>query len=96
MAPPLPRVFLIRGALFLLPFVIWFFWAWRARRTGRAMGATPWPWLFTAGAVLLGLSLIAAVLLHRDNRRDVYVPGEVTTSGAVTPGRFVERPPPPK
>ena len=96
MAPPLPRAFLIRGALFLLPFAVWFFWAWRARRTGRAMGSTPWPWLFTAGAVLLGLSLITGVLLHRDNRHDVYVPGEVTASGAVTPGRFVERPPPPK
>jgi hypothetical protein len=88
----LPRIVLIRSLLFVLPFVVWFVWAAWARRTGRPMGSTPWPWLLCAGAVLMGLSLILSVVLHRDNRHDVYVPGEVTASGAVTPGRFVERP----
>lgn len=96
MEQPLPRVFLIRGALFLVPFVVWLIWAALARRSGRPMGSTPWPWLFFAGSVLLGLSLVATVVFHRDNRHEVYVPGEVTASGAVTPGRFVEKAPPHK
>ena len=82
------RVYLIRAALLVLPFAVWFIWAWWARRTGRPMGSTPWPWLFAAGAALVVLSLIGTVVFHRDNRADRYVPAETTPDGQVTQGRF--------
>jgi hypothetical protein len=77
--------------LIALPFALWFLWAAWARRTGRPMGSTPWPWLFAAAALLVGLSLIATVVFHRDNRNDRYVPGEATAGGRVTEGRFEKR-----
>lgn len=85
-----------RGLLFAVPFVIWFLWAAWARRTGRQMGSTPWPWLFAAGAFLFGLSLMAGAIFHRDNRDEVYVPAETAASGRVIPGRFEKRAPPPR
>lgn len=91
MEPPLLRLLIWRSALVALPFVLWFAWRWWARRTGREMGSTPWAWLFAAGAFLLGLSLIATVVFHRDNRGLTYVPGEATPSGEVTQGRFEAR-----
>jgi TRAP-type C4-dicarboxylate transport system permease small subunit len=94
MGPPLLRLLLIRAGLVAVPFVLWFAWRWWARRTGREMGATPWPWLLAAGAVLVGLSLIVTALFHRDNRGQTYVPGEATASGEVTAGRFEDRPAP--
>ena len=93
MEPRLLRVLIIRGALVALPFAVWLGWAWWARRTGRPMGTTPYPWLFAAGIGLLGLSLIGTVAFHRDNRTDTYVPGETTASGKVTPGRFEKKAP---
>jgi hypothetical protein len=78
----------MRGALLALPFVAWFLWRAWARRTGREMGSTPWPWLFAAGAALVGISLMATAFFRTDNRGEVYVPGEVTRSGAVTEGHF--------
>ena len=81
----------LRAALLAVPFVLWFAWALWARRTGRPMGSTPWPWLFAAGALLVGLSLIGTVVFHRDNRGDRYVPGEVTAGGRVTEGHFEKR-----
>ena len=81
----------LRLALLAVPFVLWFAWAFWARRTGRPMGSTPWPWLFAAAALLVGLSLIGTVVFHRDNRGDRYVPGEVTPSGRVTAGHFEKR-----
>lgn len=87
MEPRLPRV-LIRLALIAVPFAVWFVWRAWARRTGRPMGSTPWPWLFAAGAALAGLSLIATAVFHTDNRHDTYVPGQTTADGRVTPGRF--------
>jgi hypothetical protein len=93
MGPPLLRLLITRGGLFALPFLIWFlWWAW-ARRSGKPMGSTPWPWLFAAGAVLVGGSLMAGAIFHRDNRGETYVPGEVTASGQVSKGHFEERPP---
>jgi type VI protein secretion system component VasK len=94
MEPQLPRVVLIRLVLIALPFVVWFFWRAVARRTGREMGSTPYAWLFAAGAVLVGLSLIGTAVFHRDNREDRYVPGEVTASGTVTRGYFEKAPTP--
>ena len=70
------------------PFVVWFLWAAWARRTGRPMGSTPWPWLVAAAGALVGLSLLASALFHRDNRGDRYVPGEVEPSGRVSEGHF--------
>ena len=91
MEPPLPEALATRAALFAVPFLIWgLWWAW-SRRTGRPMGSTPWPWLFAAGAVLVGISLMAGALFHRDNRAEVYVPAEATASGQVTRGHFEER-----
>lgn len=82
------RQILIRGALAAIPFLLWFLWAAWARRTGRPMGSTPWPWLVAAGAALVGLSLMATVVLHRDNRGERYIPGETRPDGRVTEGYF--------
>jgi hypothetical protein len=89
----LPEALLTRAILFAVPFVVWFVWRAWSRRTGRPMGSTPWPWLFTAGALLVGISLIATALFHRDNRGEVYVPAQVTASGKMIPGHFEERAP---
>jgi heme A synthase len=89
----LPEAIATRAGLFAIPFALWFlWWAW-SKYTRRPMGSTPWPWLFAAGAVLVGISLMAGVLLHRDNRGQVYVPAEATPSGKVVPGHFEERAP---
>lgn len=45
-------------------------------------------WLAAAGAVLVAISLIGGVLLPHAPDRAVYVPAEVQSSGAVTPGHF--------
>lgn len=93
MEPPLLSLLLLRGALLALPFAAWFVWRAWAQRTGREMGATPWPWLFAIGALLVGISLMATALFRTDNRGLVYVPGEVTADGRVTEGHF-EKPAP--
>jgi hypothetical protein len=89
----LVRLLLLRGVLLALPFGVWFAWRWWARRTGQEMGSTPWPWLFACGAVLVGLSLMASALFHTDNRGQIYVPGEVTSTGRVSPGHYVPKGP---
>ena len=86
------EIVLLRALLLAAPFAAWFAWVWWARRTGRAMGATPWAWLFAAGAVLVALSLMGTVVFHRDNRGETYVPGEVTSDGRVSEGRYEETP----
>ena len=88
MERPLLRLVLTRALLIALPFVVWFIWSWWARRTGRAMGATPYAWLFAIGAVLVALSLMATVFLHQDHRGERYVPGEVQPDGTVSGSRF--------
>ena len=90
------RIVLTRSLLLLAPFAIYFLWAAIARRSGRPMGATPWGWLTGAGAVLIGLSLMATVVFHTDNRGQGYVPAEAHPGGAVTPAGFdpARRPPP--
>ncbi|MDB5462197.1 MAG: hypothetical protein JWP23_586 [Phenylobacterium sp.] len=94
MEPPLLRVVLLRLLLIAVPFVIWFAWRAWARRSGREMGSTPYAWLFAAGALLVGLSLVGTVIFHPDNRHERYVPGEVTAGGAVTQGHFEKAPQP--
>ena len=47
------RVLILRAALVAAPFVIWFVWRARARRSGREMGSTPFAWLFAAGLAFL-------------------------------------------
>jgi hypothetical protein len=91
MGRPLLRQVIIRGALAAIPFLLWFLWAAWARRTGRPMGSTPWPWLAAAGAALIGLSLMATVVFHRDNRGERYIPGEARPDGRVTEGHFEKR-----
>jgi lysylphosphatidylglycerol synthetase-like protein (DUF2156 family) len=86
------RILIERGWLVALPFLAWLIWQAWARHTGRAMGSTPWPWLFAAGVALFSVSMIVGVFFHRDNRDDLYVPGEVTAGGRITPGRFVTQP----
>ncbi len=83
------RVFLIRLAIFALPFGVYFVWREWARRSGREMASTPWPWLVAAGALLAGLTLIGGVVLHRGPDTGTYVPAEARADGAVTPGRFI-------
>ena len=82
------RLLITRAILVAVPFVIWFAWRAWAKRTGREMGATPWPWLLAAGAVLVGLSLMATAVFHKDNRSERYVPAEVLPDGKVTGSRF--------
>ena len=82
------RLLITRAILVAVPFVIWFAWRAWAKRTGREMGATPWPWLVAAGAVLVGLSLMATAVFHKDNRGERYVPAEVLPDGKVTGSRF--------
>lgn len=79
---------LLRVVLVAIPFLIWFAWAAWARRSGRPMGTTPWPWLVVASALILAASLMGTVAFKPDNRDKIYVPGEVTADGRVTPGRF--------
>lgn len=85
------EVFALRALLLALPFAAWFAWRAWAVRNGREMGATPWAWLLAAGLVLVGASLMATAFTHRDNRGQVYVPGEVQADGSVTPGHFERR-----
>lgn len=88
------RILLTRAWLVALPFVAWFAWRAWARRSGREMGSTPWPWLFAAGVALVGASMMLSVGFHPDNRDEAYVPGEISAGGAVSPGRFVPDPAP--
>ena len=88
MGQPLLRLLITRAALVALPFVVWFIWSAWARRSGREMGATPWAWLLAAGGLLVGLSLMATVIFHDDNRGERYVPAEALPSGEVTGSRF--------
>jgi hypothetical protein len=91
MERPLLRVLAIRLAIFAIPFVVYFLWREGARRSGRPMGSTPWPWLVAAGATLAAVSLIGTVVF-RSADSGTYVPAEVRADGSVAPGRFV-RPP---
>lgn len=77
-----------RVLLIATPFAVWFIWRAVAIRTGRPMGATPWTWLVAAAGLLLGLSLMATAVFHKDNRGQTYVPAEVAPDGRVVPGRF--------
>ena len=92
-ARPLLEVLASRALLVALPFGLWFLWRDVARRTGREIGSTPWAWLFAAGAVLLGVSLMATAVFHGDNRGQVYVPAEAAPDGRITPGHFEKRAP---
>ncbi len=91
MEPPLPELIAWRLALAALPFAVWFIWRAWAVRSGRAMGSTPWPWLFVGAAVLFAGSLIASAIFHPDTSHARYVPGEVTPSGGVTEGRLEKK-----
>jgi hypothetical protein len=90
------RLLLSRALLVALPFAVYFIWREVARRSGRPMGATPWGWLVGTGLLLAGLSLMASVAFHHDNRGEGYVPAEAHPGGEVTPGGFdpARRPPP--
>jgi hypothetical protein len=81
----------LRALLIALPFAVWFAWREVARRTGREMGSTPWAWLFAAGALLLGLSLMSTAVFHGDNRGETYVPAEPEADGSVSTGHFEKK-----
>ncbi len=91
MEPRLVRLIVIRAILFLVPFMVWFAWAWWAKRTGRQMGSTPWAWLIAGGAVIVALSLMATAIFHTDNRGQLYVPAQSQPDGRVTEGHFEPR-----
>ena len=82
------RTILVRALLVALPFAVWFAWRAWAKRTGRPIGATPWAWLWAAGFVLMGLSLLISVAFSPDTREGVYVPGEAAPDGSVSKGHF--------
>lgn len=71
------------------PFVVWLVWREVARRSGRPMGSTPWAWLVTVAALLVGLSLMATAIFHGDNRGAAYVPAQTRPDGSIVPGHFV-------
>lgn len=91
MGPRLLSQLLWRALLVATPFAVWFIWREVAVRTGRPMGATPWTWLTVAAGLLLGLSLMATAVFHKDNRGQTYVPAEVGEDGRVIPGHFEEK-----
>ena len=81
-------IILFRLLLAVVPFAVYFIWRRLAERSGKPMGSTPWAWLIFAGALLAGLSLMATVAFHPDNRSEHYVPAEPDASGSVSPGHF--------
>ena len=85
------RILISRALLLALPFAAYFVWRAVARRTGRPMGSTPWGYLVGAGCALVVLSLVATVLFHPDNRREVYVPAQASPGGGVAPAHFDSR-----
>lgn len=87
------RLILSRALLLALPFVLYALWSGWARRNGGAARAAPWGWLAGAGALLVGLSLMATALFHHDNRGEAYVPAEAHPGGKVTPAGFDARQP---
>ena len=91
MERPLLKVLAIRLAIFALPFIVYFIWREAARRSGRPMGSTPWPWLVALGAGLAAASLVGTVVFRRGPDTGTYVPAEVRADGTVAPGRFVPR-----
>jgi len=86
------RILFTRGLLIAAPFVAWLIWREVARRSGRPMGSTPWAWLVTAAALLVGVSLMATAIFHGDNRRATYVPAQTRPDGSIAPGHFVAPP----
>ncbi|HLZ76926.1 hypothetical protein [Phenylobacterium sp.] len=88
----MPEIVFWRLLLVAAPFAVWFVWGFWAKRTGRPMGSTPWAWLAVIGLVLVGLSLVATAIFHPDNRREVYVPGQVRPDGTVSKGYFEKGP----
>ena len=84
---------LSRLVLAAAPFAAYWLWHEHARRTGRAMGSTPWGWLVGAAGLLVALSLAATVVFHEDNRLERYIPGEASPDGHVSPGRFTRAEP---
>jgi len=75
--------------MFILPFAVWFSWREIARRRGREMASTPWPWLVACGALLAAASLLGSVVFPSGRNTGTYVPAEVRADGSVAPGRFV-------
>ena len=85
------QLLLSRALLLALPYLAYALWREVAKRSGRKVGPTPWPWLIGIGAALVGLSLMAIVAFEGDNRGKVYVPAEAHPGGRVTPGHFESR-----
>lgn len=82
---------LLRAALVAAPFAAWFLWQAFQRRAGREPRPTPWPWLIAVAGLLLGASLMATAIFRTDNRGQTYVPGEVTSDGRISEGRYEAR-----
>ena len=82
------RLLLERGLLLALPFVAWFAWRAVARRTGRPMGSTPWPWLFVVGQ---GRQINVDGFVHGGEVHLLGVTDEVMYPGTISFQRFARR-----
>jgi hypothetical protein len=78
----------LRALLLAAPFIGYFAWRAWARGRGLAPGPTPYVWLFVAGCLLMGASLLATAAFRHDNRDRVYVPAETAPDGTVRQGYF--------
>lgn len=76
----------------VLPTVLFFIWAWFARRRGLAAAPaagvreTPWLWLAVAGVLLMGATLVAVALTSGADPGGVYQSPRYE-DGRIVPGR---------
>lgn len=92
------RVTYLNVILFILPFALFFLYAWLANRSRDAQGVarlkTPW-FLLILLALVLGISGFAVAWFLTPKAQGVYVPTRYE-DGQVTPGRFQPSQPPPQ
>jgi hypothetical protein len=81
----------------LLPTALYLLWAIAMRRataSGDALRDLPWPWLASAGLVLLIGALALATQRFGGGEKGIYV-APVAVDGKIIPGHIEPAPPPP-